>query len=112
MGMGALSPEYGDRSQGTISYPWEHKDVSVGMRVWDESVWTITHENVNFFLVFCFQTVLNFFYQMISFLTLKWMHGDGTCGDGSLFLVFCFQMIAHFFVDHMTSFLKYGEGRI
>ena len=44
MGMGALSPEHGDRSQGTISYPWEHRDVSVGMRVWDESVWTITWE--------------------------------------------------------------------
>ena len=68
------------------------------------------HENVNFFLVFCFQTVLNFFYQMISFLTLKWMHGDGTCGDGSLFLVFCFQMIAHFFVDHMTLFAQVWGG--
>ena len=44
MGMGALSPEHGDRSQGTISSPWEHGNGSMGMRVWDESVWTITWE--------------------------------------------------------------------
>ena len=38
MGMGALSPEHGDRNQGTISSPWEHGDGSMGMRVWDESM--------------------------------------------------------------------------
>ena len=47
-----------------------------------------------FFLSFCFQTILNvFFDKMISFLTLSWMHRDGKCGDGSLFLVFCFHTI-------------------
>ena len=111
MGMGALSQEHGDRSQGTISSPWEHGDSSVRMRVWDESMWMITWE-WDFFLIFCFQTILKFFDQIISFLTLIWMHGDGRCGDGSFFLVFCFQTITHFFVDHMISFLKYGEGRI
>ena len=38
MGMGALSPEHGDRSQGTISSPWEHGDGSMGMRVWDDNM--------------------------------------------------------------------------
>ncbi len=96
MGMGALSLEHGDRSQGTISWGWEHGDGSMGMRVWDESMGMITWE-WDFFLIFCFQTILKFFDQIISFLTLKWMHGDGRCGDGSLFLVFCFQTIAHIF---------------
>ncbi len=38
MGMGALSPECGKGSEGTISSPWEHGDGSMGMRVWDESM--------------------------------------------------------------------------
>ena len=38
MEMGALSPECGEGSEGTIFPPWEHGDGSVGMRVWDESV--------------------------------------------------------------------------
>ncbi len=59
MGMGALSPEHGDRSQGTISWGLEHGDGSVGMRVWDMSMWTITWE-WEFFLVFYLQTILNF----------------------------------------------------
>ena len=44
MGMGALSPECGKGSEGMISSPWEHGDGSMGMRVWDESVWAITWE--------------------------------------------------------------------
>ena len=67
---------------------------------------------MGFFSGILFSNNFEFFDQMISFLTLIWMHGDGRCGDGSLFLVFCFQTITHFFVDHMISFLKYGEGRI
>ncbi len=44
MGMGALSPEHGDRSPCMILSPWEHGDGSAGMRVWDISMWAITWE--------------------------------------------------------------------
>ena len=59
MGMGALSLEHVDRSEGMISLGWEHGDGSVRMRVWDESVETITCK-WELFLVFCFQTILIF----------------------------------------------------
>ncbi len=93
MGMRALSPKRGNRREWTISWGLEHEDDSMEMRVWDESMGTITCK-WDFFLIFCFQTILNFFDQMISFLTLIWIHGDGRCGDGSLCLVF--QTIMHF----------------
>ncbi len=48
MGMGALSPEHVDGSEGTISWRWEHGEGSMGMRVWDESVETIACKWENF----------------------------------------------------------------
>ena len=42
----------------------------------------------NLFLVFCFQTIMNFFVdQMILFLTLSWKSGRGVI----ICLVVCFQ---------------------
>ncbi len=51
----------------------------MAMRVWDEIVGTITWE-WEFFSGILFSNNFEFFYQMISFLTLIWMHGDGRCG--------------------------------
>ncbi len=110
MGMGALSPEHVDGSEGTISWRWEHGDGSMGMRVWDESVWMITWE-WEFFLVFCFQTILNFlsndFISHIDMDAWRWeMWGREFIPDS------VFRLLHISFVDHMISFLKYGEERI